>query len=258
METPFEKIRTVPAYRILAEAMIERILDGRLREGDQLPTEARLCDMFGVNRSTVRESIRVLEEANLIRREHAKKMVISRPSEAEVGKQLERALVLHEIGFDELWEAMHVLEPNMARLAAARVATESESLARLEDNLQRTEDALRAGQSIVDLDIEFHGIVAAMSGNRALVLAREPLSRLFYPAFEAVMNRVPIAGRRLLQAHRAIFSAIGDGDQESAQEWMRKHVDDFRRGYQRASLDLQSPIARRRAAGRPVADMGTE
>lgn len=245
LESQFEKIRTIPAYRQLAEKMIEQILSGNLREGDQLPTEARLCEMFGVNRSTVREGIRVLEEANLVRREHAKKMVVSRPSEAEVGKQLERALVLHEIGFDELWEAMFVLEPNMARLAAGKsgATPEPDVLARLEENLQKTERAMAAGESLVALDIEFHSIVATMSGNRALVLARDPLSRLFYPAFDAVMTRVPVAGQRLLDAHRAIAAAIRAGDEEGAQDWMRKHVQDFRRGYQNANLDLQSPIA---------------
>ncbi|WP_042877977.1 FadR/GntR family transcriptional regulator [Cupriavidus necator] len=252
MEAQFEKIRTIPAYRVLAEAMIERILDGRLREGDPLPTEAKLCEMFGVNRSTVREGIRVLEEANLVRREHAKKMVVTRPSDAEVGKQLERALVLHEIVFDELWQAMSVLEPPMARLAAARATPEA--LERLDDNLRRTELALKAGESLVELDIEFHGIVAAMSGNRALVLAREPLSRLFYPAFAAVMTRVPVAGKRLLEAHKAIVAAIRAGDEDGAQAWMEKHVQDFRRGYQSAKLDLQSPVAAPHARPVPRAD----
>lgn len=242
MEFPFEKIKKTPAYRVLAEAMIERILDGRLREGDQLPTEAKLCEMFGVNRSTVREGIRVLEEANLLRREHAKKMVISRPSEAELGKQLERALVLHEISFDELWEAMAVLEPTMARLAAAKA--DEDSLTRLEENLRKTQLAMKAGESLVELDIEFHSIVAAMSGNRALVLARDPLSRLFYPAFQAVMTRVPVAGKRLVEAHRSILEAIRSGDAVAAEEWMRKHVQDFKRGYQTAKLDFQAPVDR--------------
>src|ERR1700689_3760017 len=93
----FAKLKKVPAYRMLAEAITEQILDGRMRAGEQLPTEAQLCSQFGVNRSTVREGTRVIEEANLLRRESAKRLLVSRPSREEIGNLLERALLLHEI-----------------------------------------------------------------------------------------------------------------------------------------------------------------
>ena len=119
MTIAFNKIKRVPAYRKLADAILEQILDGRLKAGAPLPTEAMLCEMFGVNRSTVREGIRVLEEAKMIRREsNSKKMYISRPSEEETGAHLERALIMHDITFAELWEAMLAIEPTIARLAA--------------------------------------------------------------------------------------------------------------------------------------------
>jgi DNA-binding FadR family transcriptional regulator len=221
MEAQFDKIRKIPAYRVLADAIMEQILDGRLREGDSLPTEAKLCEMFGVNRSTVREGIRVLEEAQLLRRESAKRMLISRPSDRDIGQQVERALILQEISFNELWEAVSVFEPQMAALAAERA--DAAALGRLEVNLRETERALQEGRSFVDLNIEFHALIAAMSENRALILAREPVSRLFFPFFQTVLVRVPGAGRRLVDAHRQIVDAIRKGDSAGAQEWMRKH-----------------------------------
>ena len=248
MQSRFEKIKKVPAYRILAEAITEQILDGRLREGDQLPTELQLCEMFGVNRSTVREGIRVLEEANLLRRESAKRLLVSRPSHEEIGNQLERALVLHEISFDEFWEAMYTLEPTMARLAASKV--DGGLLQRLEDNVRNTQLAMDRGDSLVAFDIEFHNIVATVSGNRALMLAREPLSRLFYPSFQAVMS-LPVAGKRLVDAHKSVLEAIRKRDATGAEEWMRKHIRDFKRGYQMAKLDIRAPVAAPRAKHEP-------
>ena len=165
MTLQFSKIKKVPAYRMLAEAITEQILDGRMRAGAQLPTEAQLCAQFGVNRSTVREGTRVLEEANLLRRESAKRLLVSRPSREEIGTLLERALLLHEISVNELMEAMYTLEPLMARLAAGR--SRSGALKELEANVDATEAAVAAGESVVALDIEFHGIVATLSGNRA-------------------------------------------------------------------------------------------
>lgn len=240
MDPKFQKLRKIPAYRALAEAVIAQILDGRLREGDAIPTEARMCEMFGVNRSTVREGIRVLEESNLVRREHARRMVVSRPSHEEIGSQIERAMLLHQITFDELWEAMQVLEPALAGMAAQR---RSPALsARLEENLRRTDAAIAVGGSLVALDVEFHALIAEMSSNRALQMARDPISRLFYPSFQRVMKRVPVAGHRLIGAHRAIAASILGGDVADAQEWMRKHILDFKRGLEIAEVDGRSPV----------------
>lgn len=241
MKTKFEKIKKKPAYRILAEAITEQIVDGRLREGDQLPTEVELCEMFGVNRSTVREGIRVLEEANLLRRESAKRLLVSRPSDEEIGDQLERVLVLREITFDELWEGMYVIEPAMARSAAGK--SDKHLLQKLDQNLRDTEQAHERGESLVVLDIEFHNLIAVLCGNRALLLAREPLSRLFYPAFQSVMENGLEAGSRLIDAHRYVLDAIHRHDAISAEDWMRKHIRDFKRGYEMAHRDFSMPIS---------------
>lgn len=240
MSHNFEKIRKTPAYRALAEAVAEQILDGRLREGDPVPTEARLCEMFGVNRSTVREGIRALEQANLIRRESARRLIVSRPSNQDVAQQFGRALVLHEITFAELWESMLVLEPVMARLAATRASPELAE--RLSDNLRRTEEAVARSAPIVELDIEFHRLIADSSGNRALELARDPISRLFYPAAQRVTTKVPIAASRVVGAHKAIVQAIVTRDAPGAESWMSKHIVDFRQGLERAGVDLRSVV----------------
>ncbi|MGH6711113.1 MAG: FadR/GntR family transcriptional regulator [Bradyrhizobium sp.] len=241
----FAKLKKVPAYRMLAEAITEQILDGSMRAGEQLPTEAQLCEQFGVNRSTVREGTRVLEEANLLRRESAKRLLVSRPSREEIGNLLERALLLHEISFNELMEAMYVFEPLMARLAATH--SRKVALKELEENIDATERAMIAGESVVALDIAFHGLIASLCGNRALMLAREPMSRLFYHSFDAVMSSVPGAGARMVAAHRAILEAVRNRNASDAEAWMQKHVRDFKRGYEITGLDPAGPVERPRS-----------
>jgi GntR family transcriptional repressor for pyruvate dehydrogenase complex len=54
----FEQIRAETAYRKVAEALMERILNRSLNDGDRLPSETELARQFGVNRSTVREAVR--------------------------------------------------------------------------------------------------------------------------------------------------------------------------------------------------------
>ena len=79
------------------------------------------------------------------------------------------------------------------------------------------------------------------------MLAREPMSRLFYHSFEAVMSRVPEAGGRLVTAHRAILDAIRRRNASDAEAWMQKHVRDFKRGYEMTGLDPAGPVERPRS-----------
>ncbi|MDA5146696.1 MULTISPECIES: winged helix-turn-helix domain-containing protein [Streptomyces] len=50
----------------IAEALRERIRQGDLKAGDRLPTQAELADEFGVERGTVRQALRALQEDGLL------------------------------------------------------------------------------------------------------------------------------------------------------------------------------------------------
>lgn len=237
-EVQFRKLNVAPTYRVLSQSIVEQILNGTLKPGDSLPTEALLCVQFGVNRSSVREGIRLLEETGMLRRVNAKRLVVSRPTAGEMAEQMERAMRLHGVTFLELWETAMVLEPKTASLAALHLGAEDIEAIAL--NIEQTQAALGNPGLLASLDVQFHALVAKGVHNRVLLLTREPMARLFYPAFEAVLSRVPESGARLLKAHKAIFAALKEGKALEASTWMEKHIKDFKRGFELASLDLGS------------------
>jgi len=55
-----------PLYRMIYEEQRQKILDGVYKEGDLLPYERELCALYGVDRVTVRQAMRLLVEDNLI------------------------------------------------------------------------------------------------------------------------------------------------------------------------------------------------
>ena len=97
-------------------------------------------------------------------------------------------------------------------------------------------------QSHAGLDIEFHALVARISGNRALMLAREPINLLYRPSLIQLQQALPQMERRNLDAHRRIVKTIIAGDAELAHEWMRKHLIDFQRGYAVAGIPMNTPL----------------
>ena len=44
----------------MAEQLQKQIKEGKLKEGDKLPTEPELMKVFGVGRSTIREAVKML------------------------------------------------------------------------------------------------------------------------------------------------------------------------------------------------------
>lgn len=57
----------VPAYHQIANDLRQRIRDGELAPGQQLPAEDRLASEYGVGKDTVREALAVLRGEGLIR-----------------------------------------------------------------------------------------------------------------------------------------------------------------------------------------------
>lgn len=58
----------IPAYRRLSAELRSAVEDGRIEEGEQLPTEAELGKQYGVSRHTVRQAFQDLVAEGLVRR----------------------------------------------------------------------------------------------------------------------------------------------------------------------------------------------
>src|SRR5271166_5350331 len=59
-------------YRQIADHLRAAIGRGGLREGEQLPSEARLMEHYGVARMTIRNALRVLQDEGLVTAEHGR------------------------------------------------------------------------------------------------------------------------------------------------------------------------------------------
>jgi GntR family transcriptional regulator, transcriptional repressor for pyruvate dehydrogenase complex len=236
-----QSTETIPAYRSVARTISERILNGALPVGSPLPSESALAQTLGINRSTVREAIRALEESGMLRRRPGgKRLFVTAPRHSEVASHMKAAMVLQEMSFLELWEAMLCIEPAVTAAAAMRI-TEAE-LNLLDENVDRTRHAATHAKDLVALDVEFHTILSAASRSRALQLCHEPISQLFYPAFLRLVLRLNVI-ERLIFAHQQVLDGLRARDVGHARVWMEKHIVDFRRGYELANLDISQPIS---------------
>ena len=57
---------TKPKYRRIADSLAEDILAGRLKAGDQIPSERVIAEEYGISRMTVRQALRHLADRGMV------------------------------------------------------------------------------------------------------------------------------------------------------------------------------------------------
>jgi GntR family transcriptional regulator, transcriptional repressor for pyruvate dehydrogenase complex len=233
-QADFEPIRVEPAYRKVAAALLDRITARTLNPGERLPAEMELARQFGVHRGTVREALRELETNGVLKRERGSKlMMVTRPARVDVAAGVSRALTLNDVTYHDVWEALTALEPPIAAAAARR---------RKATDLERIE-ALAAAETDVGQTANFFRAVGEATHNGVFMLAHEPLVRMLEPSLATLIRKVPQARSRVATAQKRILAAIRDQDAAQAEDWMAKHIRDFRRGFEIAGIGLERRVS---------------
>lgn len=234
-----QPIKISRAYEQLAGLLRERIISGDLRVGDRLPSESALAEQAGVSRSTVREALRILEQGGLVERASPRIMVVADRSEDPDFRELRQVLRRHNVTFHHLHEAMMTLDPELTRFAAMRADR---------GDLKELNDAMAAQEAHLDhlaewsrLDVEFHSMLAEISANPALIIAREPISQLLIPALYRFMDTREMA-EHATKYHRRIVEEIEIRDPDTAAAVMRRHINDWRTAWEQRGLDLHQEI----------------
>ncbi len=69
--------KTIPRYRRLYEILRRHISEGIYKDGDLLPSENELCQLYGMTRPTVRQSLSSLASDGYIRKHQGKGSIVS-------------------------------------------------------------------------------------------------------------------------------------------------------------------------------------
>ena len=234
----FEPLKKEPAYLKVYNAVEAEILSGTLPEGAVLQTEAELCEQFGVTRATVREGLRLLEQADLVQRGAAKRFYVKRPDSLDIASSTSRGLALGGVTFREIWETLLVLYPQVAHLAAKRMT--KDDIARLR-NAHEEFDQLRKNDTteIVEGAVNFFQHLAGALDNRVMLAMVQSLNMLIGASLNKVIGKTPNAQTRISKAQERIIDALEAKNADEAARWIAKHIDDLKRGYKVANMDLE-------------------
>lgn len=231
---------TLPAYRRIADALRSSIESGELPVGTRLPSETALAVDLGVGRSTVREGLRVLQQAGYIERSSPRIFVVSSATQNPYGEESLSSMRGRNVTISALIEALGIIEPDLAALAARR--RNGKDLAALGSNLDSQRLLTGDPAAYCELSEDFHVAVAEIADNAPLYLTRLTLGRLFLPALRAYVTSSDGVSEAI-GFHTRLFEAISDGDAELAALVTRRQLEGFAKGWDGAGLDLDLDVS---------------
>jgi len=218
------RITAPKASDVLADELRARIRSAQWPEGLALPTERELSAQTGLSRTTVREALRMLEVDGLIeiRPGRGGGARVRRPAGSELNRQLELFIWGRNIGVEHLHDVRTALEALGAE-GAARHRTDAK-LAELVAKTEAVEAAVRDVTRYLDANLAWHMAVVRASHNELLVSFMEVLSYAIHEATEIEAFDSEEVRLSTLKIHRAILTAIAEGDADAARRRMTRHV----------------------------------
>jgi GntR family transcriptional repressor for pyruvate dehydrogenase complex len=212
----------------LGDAVIERltraILDGALKPGDALPSEAHIASTFGVSKPIAREALRELAAMGVVQVQQGKVSRVRAIDSGPLSRIYRFAMARTERGLQEAVELRRLLEPPIARFAAQRHT--ADELAAFGGILAAMKAAQGDIPRWIEADLAFHRHLAVMAHNGLVALQMqglEPIVREMMAAFNAHSARAGSDWRATYERHVRVLEGVASRDADAAEAAVRAH-----------------------------------
>lgn len=215
----------------LSQRMVQElgnnIVCGEYSKKEDIPTEADLCEKFGVSRSAVREAVKMLSAKGLISSTPRKGITILPENQWNIfDPDLLKWMLQSKPSMNVLKEFLQMriaIEPEAAALAAR--LGDNEKIKTIEKSLQRMYAAEPHSDEDLEADIAFHISILYASNNRFYIRLRDFIQTALRVS---ISHTSSIKGdhQSTLDDHTKVFNAIKSGNAERAKQAMTQLVDE--------------------------------
>lgn len=224
MKQPTEKpIRHSKLNEVVASRIKDYIIEHSLGEGDRLPTEQQMTQMFGVSRVSVREATRALNFLGIIESAPRRGLTIGQVDMKRVTEYLGFHFALNDYPFEQLRKTRIVLE----------IGALSESVDRIADNPALFQKLMEMNEKIREAKDVDGAIASDLAFHRALIECSdlEPLiafNSLLEVFFKRISKEEGFKKREVwlkgIESHKQILVELKGRNLPKAKELMRAHI----------------------------------
>ena len=225
----FVKVPSKRLYQRVASQIREMVIAGTLQVGDRLPSEADLCDQFGVSRTVIREASKSLAERGLLSSQPGRGTFVTAMSTQDFSDSFGLFVKGSDVSIRNITEVRELLEVRIAELAAERATPEE--LAMMERAIEHMDRNMEDLDEFLRGDLDFHNALAEATQNDILVgLVRSLVEE--FQAYRRMPSIVSVGNENSQRVHKAIFECVRRGDKQGAADAMREHLREVMQRYE--------------------------
>jgi GntR family transcriptional repressor for pyruvate dehydrogenase complex len=221
-----EKLKTESLRSQVYAKLKEQLIQGVWKEGEKLPSEHKLCGMFGVSRVTVRGAIQQLEILGLVETKHGGGTFVKKLSLAESVDSLHPLMHIHKNqDLITVLEYRKIIEKGIIGLAVKKIRPVD--LDFLEETYASMVRDVNHGAEYIEADMAFHSRLAEVVGNSIILKVHEFINSILS---SAMIDVVHLLGRNIgIPYHRKIIDALKRGNKVECETLMEEHIEETMR-----------------------------
>lgn len=205
------------AVQQIIDTFTEQLIQGKLRPGEQIPTEVELSEKFGVARNTTREAIKILVAMGVLEiRRPVGTFVCEGFAEPMISPLLYGIILSRGDSYDELLDLREIMETGtmltvIRNASDAEIATLSEPLVALGKACRKKKPSV---EEVFKRDDVFHEATMALAHNRVVERIAATVRLMTHDMRHESVELMLATGRaeELYQAHEKLYRILSERD----------------------------------------------
>lgn len=208
-------------YQKVIDYLCDEIREGRIRQGDRLPTERVISEQLQISRNSTREALRSMDYMGIIESVQGSGNYYTGNVSRRLSEMLRIFLRIKLVSQEEICDFRRMME----KAICAAVIENPEM------NLQEMECLLEQGdtgeqEDAAEHDRKFHYLLAEASGNHLWMELMDAVSDVYREWIDEILSRSDEQTRQELHwAHREIFRALKEKDRKACEAAIDAHYD---------------------------------
>jgi len=216
----FKRIEKNSNIEIIFEQIENKIKKGELKEGEKLPSELELSDLFGVSRTSVREAIIALVYSGYLDVIQGKGIFVSNSARKydEIYSLMRK---ISNFSLSSLIEVRVMLEGEFARLAAIRAS--QNDIKEIEECFINMKNAKSMALFVLK-DLDFHLAIAQATKNPLMNTLMKVFGEMLHQQTRDIVKLSVSIKERIIELSAGLVNAIKNRDPRKARQLMIEHL----------------------------------